>query len=121
MRHRTAVSAAIVIAAFLGAVVVVAAPSQPPTARAPPGAMPPITRARADFTGRVTEVHDVGYVYARLATDNGDDAWVVSLPRAIAVGDVVRARSFGHADAFTSARLGGRTFDRLHFAVVTRL
>jgi hypothetical protein len=67
------------------------------------------------FSGPVTDVLPAGsYTYLRV-----NDTWVVSLKKELAVGDVVNVKPFGVAEQFESKKLG-RSFDVLHFSVVTK-
>ena len=68
--------------------------------------------------GEVVEVVAAGdYAYVRLHPSSGGDVWVAGFDKRLVVGDVARARRFGRATAFHSARTA-RTFDEVWFAVV---
>ena len=85
------------------------------------GLTPP-PAGEAFFDGTVTERLDVG-PYAYLAVVDGDSIarWAVTLAiEAPAFGDEVHVKSFGMKEQFFSRHLG-RTFDRLHFATVSKL
>lgn len=72
------------------------------------------------LVGRVEQQLRAGS-YTYLAVRTGDGVkWAVTLGAGAAVGTRISLRSLGHHDHFYSRRLG-RTFEALHFGIVTQL
>jgi hypothetical protein len=81
---------------------------------------PPV--GEAFFDGTVIERLDVGpYAYLAVVDTDSIARWAVTLAlEAPSVGDDVHVKSFGMKEQFVSPHLG-RTFDRLHFATVSKV
>jgi len=131
---RTALAAALAFAAVVVAVGCTQAPGSngtssasasataSPSTSAAGSAMPfSIDKIITSFDGTATEVLQVpSYTYVAVTTVDGDTRWVASLKKPIHVGDAVHVHSFGEKADFASAKLGGRVFSKLYFAVVTK-
>lgn len=71
--------------------------------------------------GRVEQQLRAGsYTYLAVRTQQGALHWTVSLGKGVPPGARVSVRRLGHHTGFYSRRLG-RTFEQLHFGIVTRL